>query len=97
MSSAWRAIPFGGDPEAQHGTGGERGETDGSAGTQLRHLTKPGLNGDGGNLWLQVRGPQQRSWSFRYMIAGKLALWVSDMSTMFRLLKRAIKRTRHAG
>jgi hypothetical protein len=38
---------------------------------QLRHLTKPGLHGDGRNLWLQVRGPQQRSWSFRYLIAGK--------------------------
>ncbi len=38
---------------------------------QLRTLTKPGLYCDGGNLYLQVRGPQQRSWLFRYMIQGR--------------------------
>lgn len=30
----------------------------------------PGLHGDGGGLWLQVR-PQGRSWLFRFMIGGK--------------------------
>jgi hypothetical protein len=38
---------------------------------KLRKLTKPGLYSDGGNLYLQVRGPQQRSWLFRYMIRGR--------------------------
>ena len=38
---------------------------------KLRKLTKPGLYSDGGNLYLQVRGPQQRSWLFRYMIQGR--------------------------
>jgi integrase len=38
---------------------------------KLRKLTKPGLYGDGQNLYLQVRGPQQRSWLFRYMIRGR--------------------------
>jgi hypothetical protein len=37
----------------------------------LRTLTRPGLYSDGGNLYLQVRGPTQRSWLFRYMIDGK--------------------------
>jgi integrase len=40
------------------------------AARQLRTLTKPGLYSDGGNLYLQVRGPTQRSWLFHYMIAG---------------------------
>jgi integrase len=38
---------------------------------KLRKLTKPGLYRDGQNLYLQVRGPQQRSWLFRYMIQGR--------------------------
>jgi integrase len=38
---------------------------------RLRTLTKPGLYSDGGNLYLQVRGPTRRSWLFRYMIGGK--------------------------
>jgi integrase len=39
--------------------------------TKLRSLTKPGLYGDGGNLYLQVRSPTRRSWLFRYMISGR--------------------------
>jgi hypothetical protein len=38
---------------------------------RLRSLTAPGLYGDGGNLWLQVRGPGRRSWLFRFTIAGR--------------------------
>jgi integrase len=38
---------------------------------RLRSLTTPGLYGDGGNLWLQVRGPNRRSWLFRYTLDGK--------------------------
>jgi integrase len=38
---------------------------------KLRALTAPGLYGDGGNLYLQVRGPERRSWLFRYMINGR--------------------------
>jgi integrase len=37
---------------------------------RVRSLTAPGLYGDGANLYLQVRGPGQRSWLFRYMLAG---------------------------
>ena len=38
---------------------------------KLRKLIKPGLYGDGQNLYLQVRGPTRRSWLFRYMIGGR--------------------------
>jgi integrase len=38
---------------------------------RVRTLTNPGLYGDGGNLYLQVRGPEQRSWLFRYTLHGK--------------------------
>ena len=38
---------------------------------KVKSLTKPGRYGDGKNLWLQVRGPEQRSWLFRFTIAGK--------------------------
>src|SRR5262245_508932 len=27
---------------------------------------KPGMHGDGGGLWLQVRGPNAKAWLFRY-------------------------------
>ncbi len=33
---------------------------------RLRTLTKPGTYGDGGGLYLQVRGPDNRSWLFRF-------------------------------
>jgi integrase len=32
----------------------------------LRRLTNPGLYGDGGGLYVQVRGPYARSWIFRF-------------------------------
>jgi integrase len=39
---------------------------------RVQTLTRrPGLHGDGGNLWLKVSGPGKRSWVFRYMIAGR--------------------------
>jgi integrase len=38
---------------------------------KLKTLTKPGRYGDGGGLWLQVRGPQHRSWLFRYTASAK--------------------------
>jgi integrase len=41
---------------------------------KVRSLTKPGTFGDGGGLYLQVRGPTQRSWVFRYKIARKARL-----------------------
>jgi integrase len=34
-------------------------------------LSKPGYYGDGAGLWLNVRREGSKSWSFRYMIAGK--------------------------
>jgi integrase len=33
--------------------------------------TRPGRYGDGGGLYLQVKGPGQRSWLFRFMLRGK--------------------------
>jgi integrase len=33
---------------------------------KVRNLTAPGRYGDGGGLWLQVRGAERRSWLFRY-------------------------------
>jgi integrase len=32
---------------------------------------KPGMQGDGGGLWLQCRGPNAKSWLFRYVWQGK--------------------------
>ncbi len=41
---------------------------------KLRTLTKPGAFGDGGGLYLQVRGPENRSWLFRYKLHGRARL-----------------------
>jgi integrase len=38
---------------------------------KLRTLTKPGAYGDGGGLYLQVRGAEQRSWLYRFKLHGK--------------------------
>ena len=38
---------------------------------RLRTLTKPGAYGDGGGLYLQVRGPEHRSWLYRFKLHGK--------------------------
>jgi integrase len=37
----------------------------------MKKLIKPGRYGDGGNLWLQVRDAEHRSWLFRYTRHGK--------------------------
>jgi integrase len=37
----------------------------------MRTLTKPGTYGDGGGLYLQVRGPANRSWLYRFKLHGK--------------------------
>ena len=42
---------------------------------KLRTLTRPGVYGDGGGLYLQVRDAEHRSWIYRYMLAGK-ARWM---------------------
>ena len=34
-------------------------------------MKRPGRYGDGGGLYLQVRGPETKSWLFRYMMNGK--------------------------
>jgi integrase len=39
---------------------------------KLRHLKAPGLHADGLGLYLQIRGPNARSWIFRYRRGGKL-------------------------
>src|SRR5215831_4203375 len=38
---------------------------------RLRTLTKPGTYGDGAGLYLQVRGPANRSWLYRFNLHGK--------------------------
>lgn len=38
---------------------------------RLRTLTKPGAYGDGAGLYLQVRGPENRSWLYRFKLQGK--------------------------
>jgi integrase len=38
---------------------------------RMRTLTKPGTYGDGAGLYLQVRGPANRSWLFRFRLHGK--------------------------
>jgi integrase len=38
---------------------------------RVRALVRPGTYGDGGGLYLQVRGPAQRSWLYRYKIGGR--------------------------
>ncbi len=38
---------------------------------RLRTLTKPGTYGDGAGLYLQVRGPANRSWLYRFKLHGK--------------------------
>src|SRR5215469_10797207 len=41
---------------------------------KLRTLTKPGAYGDGAGLYLQVRGPDNRSWLYRFKLHGKAHL-----------------------
>src|SRR5689334_20567526 len=38
---------------------------------RLRTLIKPGTYGDGAGLYLQVRGPENRSWLYRFKLQGK--------------------------
>jgi integrase len=38
---------------------------------RMRTLTKPGAYGDGAGLYLQVRGPANRSWLYRFKLHGK--------------------------
>ena len=38
---------------------------------KIKTLTEPGRYSDGGGLILQVRSAENRSWIFRFMIAGK--------------------------
>lgn len=38
---------------------------------KLRTLLKPGRYADGSGLYVQVRGPEQRSWQFRYALSGR--------------------------
>ncbi|MBV8588970.1 MAG: DUF4102 domain-containing protein [Acetobacteraceae bacterium] len=41
---------------------------------RMGSLTTPGIYGDGGGLYLQVRGATQRSWLFRFKLGGKARL-----------------------
>ena len=54
----------------------------------LKTLTKPGVYGDGGGLYLQVRDSDRRTWIFRYMIRGK-ARWMGLGSLADTSLKEA--------
>jgi hypothetical protein len=46
---------------------------------QLKTLTAPGRHPDGNGLYLQVRGPTNRSWILKFMIAENLTRWVSGL------------------
>src|SRR4051794_11178658 len=37
----------------------------------IKCKSTPGMYGDGGGLWLQIGGPQAKSWVFRYMRGGR--------------------------
>jgi integrase len=39
--------------------------------SEVKSMTKPGLHGDGDGLYLQVRGPEVKSWIFRWERDGK--------------------------
>ena len=41
---------------------------------KMRTLVKPGAYGDGGGLYLQVRGKAARAWIFRFKRAGRTRL-----------------------
>jgi hypothetical protein len=41
---------------------------------RMRTLTKPGAYGDGAGLYLQVRGPENRSWLYRFKLHRKAHL-----------------------
>jgi integrase len=41
---------------------------------KMRTLTKPGSYGDGAGLYLQVRGPDKRSWLYRFKLHGRAHL-----------------------
>jgi hypothetical protein len=41
---------------------------------RMRPLTKPGAYGDGAGLYLQVRGPENRSWLYRFKLHRKAHL-----------------------
>jgi hypothetical protein len=41
----------------------------------VKTLKKPGAYNDGGGLYLRVRGPEQRSWAYRYTPGGN-ASWM---------------------
>lgn len=41
---------------------------------KLRTLTRPGTYGDGGGLYLQIRGPENRSWLYRFKLHGRAHL-----------------------
>jgi integrase len=51
---------------------------------RMRTLTKPGAYGDGAGLYLQVRGPANRSWLYRFKLHGRSHLMglgiVADVS-----------------
>src|SRR5215510_15592443 len=51
---------------------------------RMRTLSKPGSYGDGGGLYLQVRGPENRSWLYRFKLHGRSHLMglgaVADVS-----------------
>jgi len=50
---------------------------------KVARLVESGRYGDGGGLWLQIRGKDNRSWIFRYKIGGK-AHWcgLGDLATI---------------
>ncbi len=52
---------------------------------KLRTLTKPGVHGDGGGLYLQVRDAERRTWIYRYQRPARRAGWDWAASRTCRL------------
>lgn len=60
---------------------------------KVRAVTRPGLYGDGGGLWLQVSRSGSKSWIFRYDLAGRrremgLGSWSTGAIALLRALER---------
>jgi integrase len=62
--------------------------------TRIKHLTTPGLYGDGGNLWLRVTETGSQSWVFRYSRHGRarvMGLGSLDLVPLGEARRRAVE------
>ena len=69
---------------------------------KVKSLARPGRYGDGKGLWLQVRGPEQKSWLFRFAVQGKqqqMGLGPVDVVSLAQAREAALdaRKLLHAG